>query len=249
MASTLKDKATTAVRGRPKGTGAQRVYEGLRDDILHLRLPSGASIEESMLESQYGVSRTPVREALIRLASDGFISLHPNRGATVTGIDFSDVPQFFEIMDVCQRLILRLAAQRRTSAQIEQLRQLNTDFSTSAADHNLVAMSEINRDFHLATADACGNKYLRALYADLLGVGLRLAHSAFGTAFADSEVDEGYFSTVIDQHNAMIEAIENEDGNAAEKLGRMHTELFRDRILKAIEANSAAEIQLGESSV
>ncbi len=238
-------KEPTAIRGRPKGTGAQRVYAGLRDDILHHRLPPGSSIEEAMLERRHGVSRTPVREALIRLASDGLITLLPNRGATVAGIDFSDVPQFFETMDVCQRMVLRLAALRCSSDQIERLRRLNTDFAEAAAHHDVIAMSEINRDFHLLTAEACGNKYVSAFYIDLLGVGLRLAHSAFDTAFAESEVDEGYFSTVVDQHNAMISAFEKRDGDAAEKLGRMHTDLFRNRILKAIEINAAAEIGIG----
>lgn len=248
MSATVKDQTAPTMRGRPKGTGAQRVYEGVRDDILHLRLPPGSSIEEATLEKRYGISRTPVREALIRLASDGLISLLPNRGAAVTGIDFSDVPQFFEIMDVCQRMVLRLAALRRSTDQIARLRQLNAHFADAAAGHDLVAMSETNRDFHFVTAEACGNKYVSALYTDLLGVGLRLAHSAFGTAFAESEVDEGYISTVVDQHNAMITALENRDGDAADKLGRLHTDLFRNRILRAIEANPAAEMQLGDDT-
>ena len=56
-------------RGRPKGTGAQAVFQGLREDILHFRLRPGINIEEPALEKRFNVSRTPVREALIRLAS------------------------------------------------------------------------------------------------------------------------------------------------------------------------------------
>ena len=82
--------------GRPMGTGANTVYEGLRDDILNLRLSPGENIQETPLEARFKVSRTPVREALIRLASEGLITLNPNRGARVSSIDISEMPQFFE---------------------------------------------------------------------------------------------------------------------------------------------------------
>ena len=233
-------------RGRPKGTGAQRVYAGLRDDILHLRMLPGTNIDEATLEKRYDVSRTPVREALIRLASDGLISLLPNRGAQVSKIDVSDVPQFFEAMDVCQRMVLRLAAYRRSDEQIDELRALNAEFEGAATNHEVVAMTETNHRFHNAMALACGNKYLAGLYGELLSVGLRLARSAYGTAFDDSEVDESYFETVIDQHAAMIDALVARDADAADALGRDHTDLFRRRILRAIEHNPGREIDLAE---
>src|SRR5205085_12410577 len=70
--------------GRPKGTGTQRVYAQVREDIISLRLPPGADLDEASLEQRFGVSRTPVREALIRLASEGLIVLLPNRGARIS---------------------------------------------------------------------------------------------------------------------------------------------------------------------
>src|SRR5216684_1398013 len=63
--------------GRPKGTGTQHVYSQVREDIIGLRLPPGSDLDEAGLEQRFGVSRTPVREALIRLASDGLIVLLP----------------------------------------------------------------------------------------------------------------------------------------------------------------------------
>src|SRR5262245_59247774 len=76
--------------GRPKGTGTQRVYRDVRDDIIALRLSPGADLDEASLEQRFGVSRTPVCEALIRLASEGLITLLPNRGARVAQIDISE---------------------------------------------------------------------------------------------------------------------------------------------------------------
>ncbi len=231
-------------RGRPKGTGAQRVYAGLRGDILHLRVPPGANVEESELEKRFEVSRTPVREALIRLASEGLVTLLPNRGAQVADIDVSDVPQFFEALDVCQRLVLRLAAHRRTVAQLDELRELSRRFATAAKAHDVVAMSELNQDFHTVTARASGNKYVASLYEELLSVGLRLARSAFGAALTESDVDEGYYKEVVDHHDAMIDAVARSDPDTAEKVGQMHTDLFRRRIVRAIESDLARDIDL-----
>ena len=68
--------------GRPKGTGTQRVYARVREQILQLDLPPGADVNEAGLEAEFGVSRTPVREALIRLASEGLITLLAQPGRT-----------------------------------------------------------------------------------------------------------------------------------------------------------------------
>lgn len=243
---TQQEIAVEKTRGRPKGTGAQKVYDGLRDDILHLRLSPGAQLEEAMLEQRFGVSRTPVREALIRLASDRLIVLLPNRGAQVAQIDISEVPQFFEAMDVCQRFVLRLTAHRRSPADLVALRTLNGEFAAAAEVRDIVAMSEINHGFHMRTALACGNRYVRAQYEELLAVGLRLARSAFGTAI-DEPHDDGYFRTVIDQHNAMIDAIEIGDADATEALGQQHTDLFRQRIRRAIDTGLGQQVSLGSA--
>jgi DNA-binding GntR family transcriptional regulator len=231
-------------RGRPKGTGAQRVYEGLRDDILHLRLQPGSNIEEASLEKRFDVSRTPVREALIRLASDGLVTLLPNRGAQVTDIDISDVPQFFEALDVCQRLVLRLAAVRRTEAHLAELRSLNLQFERAAKARDIVTMSEINHDFHIVTASACGNKYVGALYDDLQSIGLRLSRSAYGSALQADEVEVAYYDEVVEHHDAMIDALRRRDPDEAEALARVHTELFRRRIIRAIETDLGSDFSL-----
>ena len=231
-------------RGRPKGTGAYRVYEGLREDILHLRLQPGSNIEESFLEKRFEVSRTPVREALIRLASEGLVTLLPNRGAQVTAIDIADVPQFFEALDVCQRLVMRLSAVRRTEEHIAQLKSLNADFERAAKERDIAAMSDINHDFHIVTALASGNKFVSSLYEDLQSVGLRLSRSAFGTALNNQDIDANYYNEVVAHHDAMIDALSRRDPDEAEALAHVHTELFRRRIMRAIETDLGGEFRL-----
>lgn len=239
-------KPTRKVRGRPKGSGTQNVYDGLRNDILRLQLLPGTNIEETPLEKRFKVSRTPVREALIRLASEGLITLLPNRGARVAEMDYSDVPPFFESLSVCQRLILRLSALRRTDEQLEELRIINEKFTKAAKELDVVAMSELNSQYHATTGKACGNKFISEFYNNLMLIGLRLARSAFGSALEDPEFLESYYAEVVDHHNAIIDALARRDANAAETLGSKHTELFRSRIIRALKTNQSMDLDLSE---
>ena len=235
-------------RGRPKGTGANTVYEGLRDDILNLRVPPGDNIEEAPLEKRFKVSRTPVREALIRLASEGLVILNPNRGARVSSIDVSEIPQFFEALDICQRLVLRLGAHRRSESHLEEMRSINRKFADAAREKNVIAMSEFNNEFHLVTAGACGNNYICNLYLELQSIGLRLSRSAFRTALEENHFDEDYYKEVISHHDTIIDALSRRDVDEAEKIGIEHTDLFRRRITCAIETNLTRDVDLSEAS-
>ena len=234
--------------GRPKGTGMQRVYAQVREDIIGLRLPPGADLDESSLEERFGVSRTPVREALIRLASDGLIVLLPNRGARVTHIDVSDVPQLFEALELCQRVTIRWAAARRTSADVAELRAANQSFLDAAKNNDSDRMGDANKDFHVVIGRLCGNRYFESLYSSLLAVSLRLARTAFAYAPRSAEAHEGYYMEVVRQHDAMIQAIENKNADEAETMARVHTDLFRDRINRYLNSNLAGGVVLGTSA-
>jgi DNA-binding GntR family transcriptional regulator len=230
--------------GRPKGTGMQRVYAQVREDIIALRLPPGCDLDEASLEERFGVSRTPVREALIRLASEGLIVLLPNRGARVTHIDISDVPQLFEALELCQRATIRWAAVRRAPEDIAELRQMNQKFLEAAQNGDSERMGEVNKDFHMIIGRICGNRYFESLYSSLLAVSLRLARTAFAYAPRSGEAHEAYYMEVVGQHDAMIQAIENGNPEKAEALASVHTDLFRDRINLYLNSNLASGISL-----
>jgi DNA-binding GntR family transcriptional regulator len=230
--------------GRPKGTGMQRVYAQVREDIIGLRLPPGADLDEARLEERFGVSRTPVREALIRLASEGLIVLLPNRGARVTHIDINDVPQLFEALELCQRATIRWAAIRRTAEDVAELRHANQKFLEAAQNGHSERMGDANKEFHMIIGRICGNRYFESLYASLLAVSLRLARTAFAYAPKSGEAHEGYYREVVAQHDAMIQAIEDKKAEGAERLARIHTELFRDRINLYLNNNLAGGVKL-----
>src|SRR5947199_9095403 len=98
-------KSTTAkprAVKRARVTGSQLVYDALRYAIISLGIEPGSVLEETALCKQYKVSRTPVREALIRLSSEGLVELEPNRGARVATLQFIDVVDHYEAMEIFQ---------------------------------------------------------------------------------------------------------------------------------------------------
>ena len=243
-AAPASDAAPPLRIGRPKGTGSQRVYAEIREDIIGLRLPPGADLDESGLEQRFGVSRTPVREALIRLASEGLITLLPNRGARITQIDVNDVPPMFEALELCQRATLRWAAVRRTPEDIRQLREINDQFLAAARRGDTERMGETNKDFHLGIARCCGNRYFESLYTSLLAISLRLARTCFAYAPKSGESAEDYYLEIVLQHDAMIAAIERGDAEQADALACTHTDLFRDRIVRYLNSSLARGLVL-----
>jgi DNA-binding GntR family transcriptional regulator len=243
MAAKSKPASARPV-GRPKGTSTQRVCDGLREKILRLDVAPGTDIEEAALEQEYGVSRTPVREALIRLASEGLITLLPNRGARVAAIDISELPQLFEALEITQRLVLRWAAVRRTDDDAANLSGLADRFETAAGAGDFAAMGAANRDFHLAIGALCGNRYIAETYGDLLGATMRLARSAFGSALSTDADYRSYYDEVVQHHADMVTAIAAGDAEAADKLAVDHVALFRSRVTRHLESSLADEVVL-----
>src|SRR5262249_35535227 len=138
-------------------TGAQRVYAALRHAIIVLDIQPGTALEEERLCRQYKVSRTPLREALIRLASEGLVELEPNRGAKVATVQFVDVLDHYEAMDVFQPVIWHFAAVRRTSADIEAIKKCLEAFRTAITRQDAEAIIQSNYEIHAMIACACHN--------------------------------------------------------------------------------------------
>src|SRR5690606_14433163 len=107
-------KDMTVRTERKRGEGVQFVYRVLRDDILNLALPPGSPIDENQLAERLSMSRTPIREALVRLAGEGLVTTLPNRSTVVSNIDFLDLPSYFDALTLMYRVTTRLAAENRT---------------------------------------------------------------------------------------------------------------------------------------
>ena len=234
-----------APRGRPKGTGGQRIYDEIRGRILRLEIAPGVDIAEPSLVEEFGVSRTPVREALIRLASEGLVTLLPNRGARVTLLDWDNVRELFEALELCQRATSRWAALRALPNDIALLRKYSNAFTEGAKVKDYRAMSEANRSFHDAIAVAAGNRHLSRLAESLSADTLRLAEKSLPVPLV-TESHPDYFDVICRQHEEIIDLSAANNAEGAEKLARDHVRLFRARVLNylSIAINSEVGVDL-----
>ncbi len=216
--------------GRPKGTGSQRIYDVIRSRILSLKMPPGSAIDENALVSEFGLSRTPVREALIRLETDGYVMLQPNRGASVSPLDIEEIPELLEAMELCLRATSRWAALRRTDEDIAAMKHQQDRLEEATRREDFGSMSEANAAFHLAVAASARNRHLRRLYESLLPQYHRLSMSLFASAKASGPFYKKYFGQVSTEHRQLIRAIEAGDAAKADELAQAHAKLIGRRL-------------------
>ncbi len=202
--------------GRSRGDGARRVYETLRSEILSLALEPGELLDEARIGQRFDLSRSPVREALIRLGSEGLVTTLPNKSTLVAPLKVEAVPQYLDALDLLQRAVTRLAARARSDADLEVIRAAQVEFEGALATRNALEMIEANRKFHAAIGTASGNSYLAEAYARLLDEGRRILRLYF-RAFNDTLPEE-----FADEHPRIIAAIEARDKDLAESLAHEH---------------------------
>ena len=228
-------------RGRDTGgrvSVTSRVYEILRREILSLDLRPGQQLDEVSLSGRFRCSRTPVREALVKLDSESLVTTLPNGRATVASIDFEKVPAYFDSLTLLQRVTTRLAARYRTEADIDNIKRRGAEFLAAQERGSIPDMIETNRDFHMAIADAGRNAYYHAFYARLLDEGRRLLRLYFFTY--DDERPPIY----SDEHDLMIEAISARDEDLADRMAFQHATQVADRIRSYLDDRPGADISL-----
>jgi DNA-binding GntR family transcriptional regulator len=191
------------------------------------------------LSRRFGFSRSPIREALIRLAGDGLVVTLPNRTAVVAPVDIACFPKYVDALDIAQRVNTRLAAELRTDADMDTISETQQRFIKAVASLDHLAMSETNKAFHMAIARAGKNAYMANFYEKLLDEGRRILHLHFDYI---ERTRDGRLLT--DEHEDMIDAIRARDVDRADQLGRNHTRQLRDNFLEFLRKNYAADIEL-----
>lgn len=224
---------------RTRGTGVQTVYDTLRKSILEMTLVPGSPLDETRLAEQFQLSRTPIREAMVRLAAEGLLTALPNRNTIVAPIDFINLPVYFESLTLMYRVTTRSAAVHRTPEHLKRIRALEAQYAEAVEQRDALAMIATNRDFHVAIAEAGGNHYFTTLFTRLLDEGrrvLRLYYHSFDDALPRKYVDE---------HRDMVLAIERGDANAAEELAAAHAAQIVRQIQSYMARDTASGISLG----
>jgi DNA-binding GntR family transcriptional regulator len=190
------------------------VYTALRERILSGDLPRATKLRQATLADELGVSRTPLREALRRLSAEGLVDFAPNRGATVSELDFGDMTHAWAARVALEPGAARLAAERRDPDAIAAMRAAVS--AQRRADGDRGESFSANRAFHLALAAASGNPHLTR-FAEMLWVP-RIGVPIYQAQAAEPAGPAAW----ADEHERIADAIAGGDAEAAERLTREH---------------------------
>jgi DNA-binding GntR family transcriptional regulator len=190
------------------------VAERLREQIFAHELSPGSWLDEQSLALAFGISRTPMREAIKVLASEGLVTTKMNKGAYVTEVERRDLEQIFTVLSLLEGEAAKETALRATEAELTQLDDLHHRLEKAAADRDLEQFFEINVRFHEMIQEIAANPWMNGVINDLRKV-LKLQRR-------DSLSRSGRLLSSLVEHREILQAILKRDPLAAEEAMRKH---------------------------
>jgi len=192
----------------------QEVADRLRQQIYSRTLEPGSWIDEMKLSQEFGISRTPMREALKVLAVEGLVTMKLRRGAYVTEVSQDDVAQVYHLLALLESDAAAQVAEHADTAQRQTLRQLHARLERQVRQRD--AFFAANEQFHMALLNIAGNRWAMQIVTDLRKVmKLNRHHSLF---------KQGRLSDSLAEHRALMDAIDERDAARARDLMRAHFE-------------------------
>lgn len=199
-----------------RGRGSTAVFEELREDILSLKIAPGSALDEIALAERFGLSRTPIREALLMLSREDLVTFLHGRSATVTPHTMSNAHEYMDALMLLARAIHRLAAEMRSEEAMERLQRCRDAYARlSHEDTHAIVAADL--EFHRAVSTASGNEFLGGFYRLALDYGRRMHLLHYYPIF-----DAREHEACVAQHAAVVEAIAGRDADSADRLAGEH---------------------------
>lgn len=192
----------------------REVADQIRDMIVAGELPPGERVNEGGLCDQFGISRTPLREALKVLASEGLVELRPNRGTRVTAITPEEVGELFEVVSGIERLAGELATLRMSDRELERLKALHEKMERHYEAGEKQEYFRLNQQIHNTVVSLAGNSVLETTHASLM---VRVRRARYMAIQSPERWHES-----VQEHRAILEALEARDSARAGELIRSH---------------------------
>ena len=188
------------------------VAELVRQRIYSRELEPGSWIDEMKMVEEFGISRTPLREALKVLAAEGLITMKVRRGAYVTEVSDKDLRDVYHLLALLESDAAAVVAQHGTEAQLQQLHALHVALEGAQNDAN--RFFEINEQFHLQLLTACDNRFLLQTVTDLRKVMKLNRHMSL--------LKQGRIQDSLQEHAALMEHLSHRNPEAARMAMRAH---------------------------
>jgi DNA-binding GntR family transcriptional regulator len=211
---------------------AAGVYQDLKGDILRCELRPGQEVYEGQLAERYGVSKTPIREALNTLRQEGYVQVVPRRGYLITPVSVQDVQHIFHVRLLLEPSAAELAAQHVTGEELAELRRL----AQRRLGQSRTERMATNRTFHLAVAHASRNPRLVAFIGKLLEEVQRVYHLGL-----DLKEDQAAHH---DHHVALVDALMTGDHHLARDIMAEAVQASRKLVMEALVTTETAGYSL-----
>ena len=202
----------------------EEVYRLLRNDILSCALFPGQSLHEIDLAERFGLSKSPIRDALIRLEGDRLVTVTPRKGYRVAPVSLADAEELFQFRSMVEEAAVRLASTYCSPRELDQL-ELFRDLKAWGGKGGFVAY---NRAFHVALANLSPNRRIAAAAQDLIEQFDRLV------IISVSKIDNRNIDGLVKEHGAIIEAMQARQGRRAARLLGEHIARARKRVIKSL---------------
>lgn len=219
-----EDHEETPSRSRP--VLHNEVVTRLRKMIVEGDFEPGARLPEKMLCEQFEISRTPLREAMRVLSSEGLVVLTPNRGATVSQITESDADEMFPIMATLEALAGELACKHITEDQLAEIRALHFQMVLHYRREEMADYFRLNRAIHEKIMDAAANPTLANIYA---GLEVRIRRARYL-----ANITRTRWGKAVAEHEEMLKALEARDGPRLANVLKLHLQNKCDAVKKIL---------------
>lgn len=200
-----------------------QAYLAFRHRLITLRYKPGEYLNTAQVMDDLKMGRTPVNQAVHRLATEGLLQIIPRKGVMVAPLSIDDALELIEVRLVNETLCVQLASQRVNAEHITQLHSLNQDIAAAGKVRDREKMMLLDREFHQVLADIAGNRRL----SDILSIIHAQAQRFWATTLSSvTHMDE-----VIAEHNAIISALEQGNSEQATEAARAHIRSFKTALL------------------
>lgn len=213
---------------QPLGLAA---YEKIQEKIITLDFKPGQSLEEKQLMEQLEMGRTPIREALLRLAGEGFVESKPSKGFIVRPITLENTRAVFEAMKIVETGAAKLAVRQDVSMHLPKMETANEAVRNAIAHRDTLALVEANHDFHMVFAACAFNAYLTRYIREVRTEAKRLSYLSYANEIEPNRSLTAHYDSVIREHEEIIEMLQKRNEKALIQVLLTHIQAFQHRIL------------------
>ncbi len=227
-----KSAATGTVKKQLYDVAFSKIY----DKIITLEYDQGQILYEKQLIQELGIGRTPIREALLRLAANGIVESNPHNAFVVRTITLQNIKAVFESLEIMEQGIVELAVRYASTGSLEEMAAAQKDVERAMQDMDILALVASNHRFHMAFYQASRNEYLVYGLKRIRFETKRMAYLSYSYNVDQGAGLEHHYETVRHEHGKIMQHLKAQDKESLQRICRRHNKSFHERIVNYLTA-------------